>query len=340
MLEPVDEHFVEQVRRLASGTSDVRGHGRHRPARPALRRAAPEPPPRPRGPPTAGTGRGLLHDRLRRSRGQRRARAADPGRRPGAAALPVGRVLRRPCRSPRAGAPRRRDQPGPRRTARADRLGGGPDLRRTTQGVRPPGAARDPPDLDDRLPPAAGGRPRVRPGQPGRPDPATALAGGRDRRLLAGRRLGQPLHGAGGAGRRGVPHPSRPAGPDPARLRGQRPRHQHPHPGGLGAGGPRPAARDRVRRGSLTAPRPAAGRRGRRDRAGPGHSPARGAAPEHGAVPRPCGLGRRARVPLPGGDHRRPRARPAARDGGATSSSRASSPPTRCWTATRRRASG
>ncbi len=58
-----------------------------------------------------------------------------------------------------AGAGRR---PGARRAAGADRLAARADLRRPPQGVRQRRPARDPPDLDDRLPPAAGGRPGLR----------------------------------------------------------------------------------------------------------------------------------------------------------------------------------
>ena len=59
----------------------------------AVRRPAGQPPPRPRRPLAAGPGPRLLHDRLVRPRGQRARRRRPAADRPGAAALPLGRLL-------------------------------------------------------------------------------------------------------------------------------------------------------------------------------------------------------------------------------------------------------
>src|SRR5690348_5653615 len=75
--------------------------------------------------------------------------------RPGAAALPVGRVL---PRARGAGWTRRRA----RHPARRDRGARRADRGRTPQGVREPRARGDPPDVHDRVAPAALGRDRVR----------------------------------------------------------------------------------------------------------------------------------------------------------------------------------
>ena len=80
--------------------------------------------------------------------------------------------------------PRAAGQPAAgRRARRAARPGGGggrADRRRPAQGVRPPGAERDPADLDDRLAPAAGAS--------GWPSPWSGRPGWASRRGLAGRR--------------------------------------------------------------------------------------------------------------------------------------------------------
>ena len=89
-------------------------------------------------------------------RGQRRRRRRAAPHRPGVAALPLGRLLPRTC--PTGSRPRRR----PRRARRDAGAGRRADRGRTPQGVRPPRPRRHPPDLDDRLAPAPGGRCGVR----------------------------------------------------------------------------------------------------------------------------------------------------------------------------------
>ena len=82
------------------------------------------------------------------SRVERRRRARAAARRPGAPALPLGRLLSRP-RGP--GGHRR----GRGRHARRRRGQRGADRRRPAQGVRPARARRPPDDLDDRLAPSS-----------------------------------------------------------------------------------------------------------------------------------------------------------------------------------------
>ena len=105
----------------------------------------------------SGPGPRLLHDRFGRAREQCRRRRRAPADRPGAAALPLGRLLLRA----RASADRTR--PGPRRArrhARAHARNRSPAGRHKVFGHHD--LADHPPDLDDRVPPAAGPRRRVR----------------------------------------------------------------------------------------------------------------------------------------------------------------------------------
>ncbi|MFD2350669.1 thiamine pyrophosphate-dependent enzyme [Nonomuraea ferruginea] len=121
----------------------------------ALPAPARQPAARHRRPLAARAGRGLLHDRLGRSRGQRgRGRRAAPGR-PRAAPLPVRRVLPDQVRAGRAAA----------RTGHQGRPDGpdggrrGADRGRQAQGVRPSRAGRHPPQtstIASHLPRAVG----------------------------------------------------------------------------------------------------------------------------------------------------------------------------------------
>ena len=122
-----------------------------------LRGPGREPAAGPHGPVDAAAGPRLLHDRLGRARGQRRGRRGAAADRPGAAALPVRRVLPAP-------APRQVPGIDPVRdvllgvAASADEpIAGG---RHKVFGRRR--AGHHPADLDDRLAPAAGARCRAR----------------------------------------------------------------------------------------------------------------------------------------------------------------------------------
>ena len=101
-----------------------------------VRGAGHQPSPRPRRALVALAGQGLLHDRVLRPRGQRGRGGGAASDRPGDAALPVGRLLRR---AGAAGAGHRRR---PRRAARPGRRRRRPDLRRAAQGVRPATSSR------------------------------------------------------------------------------------------------------------------------------------------------------------------------------------------------------
>ena len=215
-----------------------------------------------------------------------------------------------------AASARSGDRRRPRRAARADRGGRRPDLGRPAQGVRPPGAARGPADLDDRLPPAARRRPGVRARQPRRPrrprrawpDDAIVVCSLGDASVNHSTAQGA-LNAAAYLTHRGLDVPA------PRRLRGQRPRHQHPHARRAGWRPPlsgRPGIRYVA--APVAATRPAAAPMSAR----PSTRCARPAARRvlhlrHGAVPRPRGLGRRARLP-----HAAPRSPPTSRT-------------TRCW---------
>ena len=203
----LDQHFIETVGGLPGGPA------RPDPAAPVrpgsrldgatllghLRRPGAEPAAGLRGAVDAAAGPRLLHDRLGRPRGQRRGGRGAAADRPGAAALPVRRVLLRPR------APGGRHRPGPRRPARGGRIRRRADRRRAAQGVRPRRAGHHPADVDDRLAPAARARRRAghRPGgEAGRALPVAARRGGGG---LVRRRLGQPLDRRR-RGQRRLPH--------------------------------------------------------------------------------------------------------------------------------------
>ena len=148
-LDPLEEHLLERLRELPAGEQ------RRRRGRGDLAGADRQPAVRLRRPRPEGHRPKLLHDRLGRTREQRRRRAGAATDRPGAAPLPLRRLLSRPRG---AGGPGRRA----RHPAGSDRGGGGADRRRAAQGLRPSRAGGDPADLDDRLAPAARGRCRLR----------------------------------------------------------------------------------------------------------------------------------------------------------------------------------
>ena len=168
------------------------GPRRHRPDRrdraDAVRRPAHQPAPRPRRPLAAQLRRGLLHDRLGRTRGQRGGRGGAAADRPGAAALPLRRVLLRPRRP--SGGRHRRHRPDrgrrPRRAARHGRLRDRADRRRPAQGVRQR-------------------RPR-RSSRPPRPSPRTCRA--RSALAFAIERTPDGVRTGGRRERRGPPTPS------------------------------------------------------------------------------------------------------------------------------------
>ena len=300
MLEPVDEHFVEQVRRLAPGSA--RTDDRARPPARAVRRTAPESAPRPRRALAAVAGRRLLDDRVGWPREQRGPRAADTGRRSGPPALPLGRLLRRPRRPERGRAPDHatnpvRDvllglpRPPPTRSPGPAQGLGHPALRVIPQTST----------IASHLPRAVGlafalgNRAALAP---------TALAGRRPRGLQLRRRLGEPLDGAGRAQRGGV---APTAGCDCRCSWSAR----------TTASGSTVRRRAGWRRRSRRLPGIRVRRRGvdraptgsRRSRSRVDHvrhaATAGAAAPADGAVPRPRRLRRRARLPL----QRRDRAR-------------------------------
>ena len=165
MTEPIDDFFVDRAevaapcRRRAAVRRRRRRPGR---AARAVRRAGTEPSPRLRRALAPVRGARLLHDRLGGPRGQRSRRDGHPHRRPCPAALPVGRLLRRPRgQVPRDGsrsafvAGRRS---GTRRAARPRRRRRRADGWRAAQGVRPPEAQHHPADVDHRVAPSARGR--------------------------------------------------------------------------------------------------------------------------------------------------------------------------------------
>ena len=248
----------------------------------------------------------LLHDRLCRSRVERRGRARAARRRPGAPPLPLGRVL---SRTRRPG----RDRRAARHHARRRRGRGRADRGRTAQGVRAEGARRPPDDLDDRVAPAARGRDGAR-DRPRRAAPRDEpLARGRHRALLVRRRLAQPCRGAGGAQHHRADRVSGPPAAAPLRVRGQRARDQRPVAAGLGrvrAHGTRAdPLRDRVR----ARPRRGA-RRGARARRLGARTAATGRSPSaNGALPESRGRRRGDGVSHAAGDSRRLRARPDPR---------------------------
>ena len=118
-LDPLEQHLVDGLRSLARRRTRARAAAR---GRVAWRSAAREPRDRPRRPLAAGTQARLLHDRLGRSRVERLRRARLAHDRPGAAPLPVRRLLPRPGA---AGRTRRRLGRPPRHGCRR----GGADRR-------------------------------------------------------------------------------------------------------------------------------------------------------------------------------------------------------------------
>ena len=171
---------------------------------------------------------------------------------------------------------------------------------------------RHPPDLDDRLAPAARGRSRVRAAPRAadrRPDP---VARGRRRGRQPRRRLDQPLDGGRRPQRRRARR-AHTAAPAPARRgRGQRLGHLGAQPPGLGRDGAVVPAGVHLPAGRRLGPARHPGHRPRGGRPGP-HDPEAGdPAPADRAVPGPCGLRRRARLPPRARRDRRPRPRPAA----------------------------
>ena len=163
----------------------------------------------------------LLLDRLGRAREQCRRRPRAAADRSRAAALPLRRLLPRAGTAGRARRRSRRDAGRRRRDRRADR-------RWPAQGLRPSRARRDPPDLDDRLPPAARRRRRDRDRQGAQARGPGRLAGRRRRRLQLRRRLAEPCDGAGRSQHHRPCRPPAPPGATALRLRGQRPRDQRP----------------------------------------------------------------------------------------------------------------
>ena len=131
--------------------------------------------------------------------------------------------------------------PGPRRPAESHLGDQRPDVRRAPQGVRPPGPRHHPADVDDRLPPAQGGRARLQPrpgsaiGHRDSPWPADAIVvcSFGDASVNHSTAAGALNAAAYLTHRR---HPV----PGPVRLRGQRHRHQHR---GRRRGGRRPRSR-------------------------------------------------------------------------------------------------
>ena len=282
------------------------------------------------------------------------APSPDPGSPPGAAPVPAAEVPVpagfpvRPRRSRaagvrgrgvvgiggRVGTGRRRmaggvRRRGPGRAARPGRLGHRADRRRPAQGLRPRRPGHHPDHLDDRLAPAAGGRPGTpssscagwtAPAGSG-PEPARQplaprrLAPGRHRGLLLRRRLGQPRHRHRRVQHRRLVRPHRPAAAGAASS-------ARTTASGISVRSPdgwveRDAAQP-ARAALLHAPTAAtwpptydAGGRGRRL-----GTPATGArpcctcdGPADGARRRR----RRGRLPQPGRDRRRPGPRPAGR---------------------------
>ena len=293
--------------------------------------------------------RGVLHDRVGRARGQRGGGGGGAADRPGAAALPVGRRSTAPGPAQVGGA-----GPDPRRAARAS----SPPSTEPIAGGRHkvfghPELAVDPDDLDDRLAPAAGGRPGVRdragpaagrrrPASPRRP--ATAAAAGvarrRDRGLLVRRRVGQP--------RRGRRRPSTPPAGSTTAAPGV-PVLFVCEDNGLGISVRSPEGW--VRGGAASPAGPALLQRAdgcdlRRDvrrgrgggRLGARRAAAGRAAPEHGPADGPRRRGRRGRRTARRGDRGRPGPRPARRDRRRCSSTPACSARTRCSPATTRSA--
>ena len=228
MAEPIDEYFtatISAMKRIRAPTCGRRtGTGRFvvdgASVLGAVRCSARQPPPRSGRALAAVAGQGLLHHRIVRARRQRRRRGGAAAHRPGAAALPVRRLLpgpRRAGRRPRAAA---------RCAARPGGGHGGADRGRAAQGLRPPRPAHHPADVDHRIAPAAGRRRRVlhRARQEARG--ALRMARRRGHGVQLRRRVGEPLHRGRRDQHRAALRVSGRADAAAVRLRGQRDRHQ------------------------------------------------------------------------------------------------------------------
>ena len=147
-LDPLEEHLLAALRALEPSAVAARRAAR---GRGDLARPGRQPAGGLRGALAPAARAELLHDRLGRSRVERRGRARAARRRPGAPPLPLGRVLPRPRRAGR-------DRRAARHHARRRRRRGRADRGRAAQGLRPEGARRPPDDVDDRVAPAARGR--------------------------------------------------------------------------------------------------------------------------------------------------------------------------------------
>ena len=227
-METIDEHFVRRLREREDQGGGPTVRLRHRGpelgsghAAASLRRPGAEPTPRLRGALAPGTGQGLLHDRLGRSRVERGAGTAVAGGRPRPAALPLRRLLRRSC------ARRATRQSGARRPAQPHVRHQRPDVGWAAQGVRTSRAEHHPADLHDQLTSSPGGRACVRPRRRRRHGCRVSLARGRRRAVQLRGRVGQPLHRRRGAQRRELPRAPQDPVPRAVRVRGQRHRDQH-----------------------------------------------------------------------------------------------------------------
>ena len=225
--------------------------------------------------------------------------------RPGAAALPLGRLLLRPA--PRASP----TPPGTCCAAWSPRpsepIAGG---RHKVFGSADLNIIPTTSTVASHLPRAVGlafslARPRAA---------QRRVAGRRHRGRLLRRRLGQPRQRHRRAQRRRLVRPLRRTPAAAAGLRGQRPGHQRAVAGRVGRRDAQVAARAAVHRRRRLRPgrHLRRGRRGGRLRAARA-APARGAAPVHGPADGPRRRGRRGRLPLRRGDQPRPGARPAGR---------------------------
>ena len=141
---------------------------------------------------------------------------------------------------------------------------------------------------------------------------ADPVARGRRRGRQPRRRLDQPLDGGRRPQRRRARR-AHPAAAAPARRgRGQRLGHLGAQPPGLGRDGAVVTAGVHLPAGRRLGPARHPGHRPRGGRPGPRDPEARDPAPADRAVPGPCGLRRRARLPPRARRDRRPRPRPVA----------------------------
>ena len=249
--DPLEEHLLAALRALAPVRPlrcGTRGRG-------ALARAGGQPARGLRRPLAPERGSELLHDRVGGPRVERSARARAAAGRPGAPALPLGRLLPR-ARRPR-GHRRRRDVLLGVVAAADEPIAGG---RHKVFGRKELAILPMTSTIASHLPRAVGMALAIdRARRLGVPSPWQPDA---VRRLLLRRRVDQPRDRAGGAehGREhGVPGPPAAA---PTRVRGQRPRDQRALSRGLGRDDP--AGRVRAfatRRPTGATPRPFSRRR-------------------------------------------------------------------------------